>query len=109
MLNLQAMQPASIWFCENVPFCGGLLTKPVQLVSGGRDTAVETRYCSTLQAAGQGEAAKVQPGNMVGSECTNETEPYIISLALSAERVWEGPPDKSWMGRIQAGELKPVS
>jgi hypothetical protein len=81
----------------------------VKLVSGGRDTAVETRYCSTLQAAGQGEAAKVQPGNMVGSECTNETEPYIISLALSAERVWEGPPDKSWMGRIQAGELKPVS
>ena len=77
----------------------------MQLVRGGRDTAVETRYCSALQAAGREEAAKVQPGNMVGSECTNEGEPCIVSLALSGEKVWEGPPDKSWMGKIEAGEF----
>lgn len=76
----------------------------MQLVRGGRDTSVETRHCSALQATGQEEAAKVQPSSMVGSECTNESEPYIVSLALSAEKIWEGPPGKSWMGKIQAGE-----
>jgi hypothetical protein len=89
--------------CENVSFCGGLLTKPVSLKRGGRDEAVETRYCNQLKENGTELAKQVQPGTMVGSECTNETEPYIVSLALSAEKIWEGEPGKSWMGRIEAG------
>ena len=42
---------------------------------------------------------------MVGSECTNESEPHIISLALIAEKTWEGPEGDSWMGRISDGKL----
>jgi hypothetical protein len=41
---------------------------------------------------------------MVGSECSKESEPYIISVALSSQQVWEGPDDWSWMGTIVAGE-----
>ena len=91
--------------CKNVSFCGGLLTKHVTLKSGGRDEVVETRYCNQLKENGVELAKQVEPGTMVGSECTNETEPYIVSLALSAEKVWEGEPGHSWMGRIIAGAL----
>ena len=91
--------------CKEIPFCGGLLTKPVQLQSGSRDEAVETRHCLRLQRGGQELAKQVQPGMMLGSECTNETEPCIVSLALSGGRVWEGEPGRSWMGRINAGRF----
>jgi hypothetical protein len=86
-------------------FCGHLLTKHVQLKSGGRDTTIETRFCTGLQEAGEERAALVQPGMMVGSECATESEPYIISLALSAQKIWEGPDQESWMGTITAGSL----
>ena len=46
----------------------------------------------------------MQPDIVVGSGCTNQTEPYIVSLALTAEQVWVGPDGESWMGRIKAGE-----
>jgi hypothetical protein len=79
--------------------------KEVKLKSGGRDSAVETRYCGALQAEGEALAALVKAGTMVGSECTNETEPYIVSLALTEQRVWAGADDKSWMGAITAGQF----
>jgi hypothetical protein len=91
-------------FCTNVPFCGGLLTKEVKKKRGGRDVAAETRYSTAVMEAGLARAAKVQANTMVGSECTNETEPYIISVALSSEQIWEGPDSRSWMGTIQAGD-----
>ena len=90
--------------CKEIPFCGGLLTKPVQLQSGGRDENVETRHCLRLQSAGRELPSQVQSGMMVGSECTNETEPYIVSLALNAQKVWEGEMGRSWMGTITAGD-----
>lgn len=90
-------------FCKNTSFCGGLLTKEVSLKRGSRDVAAETRLSSLVQEAGEARAAQVKPGMMIGSECTNEKEPYIISLALSAEKVWEGPDQWSWMGWIRAG------
>ena len=87
----------------NTRFCGPLLTREVKLKSGGRDVSAETRHCSSIQQAGEERAAQVQPGTMVGSECTNETEPYIVSIALTAQMVWEGPDDTSWMGTITEG------
>lgn len=39
----------------------------------------------------------------VSSECTNEAEPYIISLALAEEATWHGEDDTSWMGKIVEG------
>ena len=76
--------------------------KEVKLKSGNRDSAVETRYCSALQAEGEALAAQVQAGTMVGSECTNETEPYIVSLALTEQQVWVEADDKSWMGTVSS-------
>ena len=46
---------------------------------------------------------------MIGSECTNETEPYIVSLALAEQQVWEGADGKSWMGTITEGWLVSLS
>jgi hypothetical protein len=89
--------------CQNRGFCGPVLMKEVKLKSGSRDSAIETRYCSVLQAAGGALAAQVKAGTIVGSECTNETEPHIVSMALSEEKVWSGPDDRSWMGTITAG------
>jgi hypothetical protein len=77
--------------------------KEVKLKSGGRDSAVETRYCSGLQEAGEALAAQVKAGTMVGSECTNETEPFIVSLALTEQQAWVGANGRSWMGTITAG------
>ena len=90
--------------CCNTSFCGGLKWREVKLKSGARDVAVETRFCSQIQDAGLERAQSVQAGTMVGSECTNETEPYIISLGLTGEKVWMGEPGRSWMGSITAGE-----
>ena len=89
--------------CENRQFCGPLWLKEVRLKSGGRDTAIETRYCTGIQDEGRLLAAQVQVGTMVGSECTNEHEPHIISCALTAESTWEGESSSSWMGAITAG------
>jgi hypothetical protein len=91
-------------FCTNVPFCGGLLTKEVKKKRGGRDVAAETRLSTAVKEAGLARAAEVQANTMVGSECSNETEPYIISVALSSEQVWEGADGNSWMGTIKAGD-----
>jgi hypothetical protein len=90
--------------CRNVPFCGGLLSKNVKHKSGARDHAAETRYCSAIQDAGRALAVQVQAGTVIGSECVDEAEPYIVSLALTEEMTWEGVDGNSWMGAIVAGD-----
>ena len=82
-------------FCTNVPFCGGLLTKEVKKKRGGRDVVAETRFSAAVKEAGFARAAEVQANTIVGSECSNETEPYIISVALSSEQVWDGA-NRGW-------------
>ena len=79
------------------------MLKPVKLKSGARDHAAETRLCSTVQRQGEERATQVREGMLVGSECANETEPYIVSMALTEEKVWEGEPGQSWMGTIKQG------
>ena len=89
--------------------CGPLLLKPVKLKSGGREHVAETRLCSNLQGQGLERAAQVREGMLVGSECDNETEPHIVSLALTEERVWEGEPGRSWMGSIKQGAINQIT
>ena len=84
-------------------FCGHLLQKPVQRKSGGREHAAETRNSERVQREGRERAQLVRAGMFVGGECTNETEPYIVAIALSGPMVWEGEPDQCWMGKITAG------
>ena len=90
--------------CENVDFCGHLIRRRMRLKSNGSDQVAETRHCTAIQDAGRERAARVQPGMVVGSECANEGEPYIVSLALTAEAEWVGPDGESWMGKVSAGE-----
>ena len=40
---------------------------------------------------------------VIGSECANETEPYIVSIALSAVKQWQGEDGTCWMGKITEG------
>jgi hypothetical protein len=91
--------------CKQTRFCGPLLCREVKQKSGSRDNAIETRHCSAIQDAGRVRAAQVLPGMMVGSECESDAEPYIVSLALTAEQTWEGEPGSSWMGTITAGNV----
>lgn len=94
--------------CENTGMCGSIVKRPVTLKSQARDTAPETRHCEHLKAAGRQRAVKVEEGMLVGSECADDREPYIISLALSNQQSWQGPDDSSWMGRIKEGTLKRI-
>ena len=89
--------------CKNSHYCGSLLTKQIKLKSSGRDSAVETRYCTGLQTSGERLVSQVSAGTIVGSACTNEAEPNIISLALAEEATWYGEDDTSWMGKIVEG------
>ena len=91
--------------CEHSQsLCGSLLSKPIMFKSGSRDTAAATRESGALKAAGLERSQRVKEGMLVGSECTNESEPCIVSMALSGPKVWEGEPGRSWMGCIQAGD-----
>lgn len=65
--------------------------------------AAETRHCLAIQSAGEERAAQVREGMVLGSECTNDWEPHILSIALTTEKVWEGDDGTSWMGTIKAG------
>jgi hypothetical protein len=96
--------------CENVAFCGHLLTKPVQQKSKAREHAAETRSKrrteqeeEAVQAEGLERASQVAAGMVVGAECTNETEPFIVCEALDSEKVWSGEDGSCWMGSISEG------
>ena len=77
----------------------------MKLKSKARDSAPITRECEQLmiKAAGRARAAKVKEGMLISSECDDDREPCIVSLALSEPKVWNGVSDSSWMGRIEEG------
>jgi hypothetical protein len=89
--------------CENATFCGHLLQRAVQKKAGGREYAAETRNSERVQREGRERAQLVREGMFVGGECTNETEPYIIAIALSGPMVWRGEAGSCWMGKITEG------
>ena len=49
-------------------------------------------------------AAECKPGDLIGAECTNETEPYIISEVVKPLGCWSGPNGRSWMGQIKCND-----
>ena len=89
--------------CENAAFCGYMVERDIKLKSKAREHAAETRNSERVQREGKERAQSVKPGMLIGSECTNETEPYIISIALSGPMVWTGESETCWMGKISAG------
>ena len=64
--------------CENAGFCGYMVERDIKLKSNAREHAAETRNSERVQQEGRERARLVEPGMLVGSECNNETEPYII-------------------------------
>ena len=56
-----------------------------------------------VQQEGLHQAKEIEIGTVVGAECTNETEPFIVCAALSSERVWSGEDGPCWMGSISKG------
>jgi len=48
-------------------------------------------------------AATVKPGDLIGAECANSTEPFIVAEVMKGLAVWEGEPGRSWMGEIKEG------
>ena len=56
-----------------------------------------------MQQGGLERAKQVIAGMVVGAECTNEVEPFIICGALDKERVWSGEDGSCWMGAISGG------
>ena len=84
--------------------CGSLLSKPVNMKSGARDHAAETRNSTRIKEAGEAKAKLIKVGMLIGSECDNESEPYIISIAVTEEKEWRGGLlDRTWMGKIKDG------
>ena len=72
--------PDSVLQCENLGLCGPLERCLVTRKSGAWDEAPQTRY--QISEQGKKLAAAVRVGDIVGAECANETEPYILFEAL---------------------------
>lgn len=45
-----------------------------------------------------------KPGDLIGAECANDTEPYIVCEVVRGFDTWTGEDGKSWMGKITAGD-----
>ena len=82
-----------------------MVERDVNLKSNAREHAAETRLSQRVQAEGRERAQRVKAGMFIGSECTNETEPYIVSIALTDPMIWAGEDATCWMGKITAGAV----
>lgn len=47
---------------------------------------------------------KAKVGDLIGAECANDTEPYIVCEVTQALQTWQGVDGWSWMGAIKAGD-----
>jgi hypothetical protein len=101
-LNYASCSKLGFVHCDNKAMCGSVFTCQVELVSGARTEQPVSR--SSIQCNGLLRAKSVRDGMMVGSENTEEKEPYIISRALGSEQVWAGDDGESWNGTIKAGD-----
>ena len=72
--------------------------------SGARGHAAETRNSTKIKEDWEAKAKLIKVGMLIGSECDNESEPYIISIAVTEEGEWRGGLlDRTWMGKIKDG------
>jgi hypothetical protein len=76
----------------------------VKLKSGARDHATETRNSTKIKEAGLEKAKLIKVGMLIGSECDNETEPCIVSIAVTEEKEWHGGLlDRTWIDGSDRG------
>ena len=71
----------SITLCPNVEMCGGVERWHVTLKSGAREDTPMARYAVTKPGTKLGQA--VQVDEIVGAECANESEPYILFKVIT--------------------------
>ena len=97
--------------CENKHMCGEVSRAPVQLASGAREDTPKTRYSVSNEGLKLAKAVKID--EIVGAECANETEPYILFKALSesyevtaeAYNNMQLEYKHNWMGEVCVGDL----
>ena len=53
---------------------------------------------------GKDRSHRVKPGDLIGAECVNDTEPFIVCEVVKGFAVWKGEPSRSWMGMIKADD-----
>ena len=78
---------------------GVLRTCPIK--SAGTGGVMEERF---TERRGIEMATKCKPGDLIGAECANKTEPYIISEVVKPLGCWSGPNGRSWMGQIKCND-----
>ena len=102
---------ASVAQCANKRFCGEVHRPMVRLKSGAREDAPRTRY--SVSENGIKVAGAVRMNEIVGAECANETEPYILFKALSTAytvtadmyATMESEYKHNWMGEVRPDDL----
>ena len=94
--------------CSKLHFASCLLgTSRVNIVQ-----KCESRYENSGQQTqdretanrGKARALQCEAGQLIGGECANKTEPYIVCSVVKPYAVWEGAPGRSWMGQIKEGD-----
>ena len=89
----------------NFPACdfglervGTVKTCQIKLGSG---SAVSERETGNR---GRARAMECVVGDLIGAECANKTEPYIVCQVTKAFSKWAGGNGHSWMGLIKEGD-----
>ena len=77
---------------------GPIQTSEIRFESGGRDRFGRSAI------AGDERACRVKKGDLIGAECINTNEPYIVWEALGPKAIWDGDDSRCWMGMIHKGE-----
>ena len=73
-------------------------TCEIKFAAGGRLEEKETGR------RGLQRSKEARQGDLIGAECANDTEPYVICEVLRELKVWTGAPGRSWMGTIKDGD-----
>ena len=97
--------------CENRKMCGEIYRPQVHLASGAREDAPQTRYSVTENGKKLAQAVRVN--EIVGAECANETEPYILFKALTTAyevttvmySSMKLEYKHNWMGEVLPGDM----
>ena len=58
------------------------------------------------EAGNRGRACAMEciVGDLIGAECANKTEPYVVCQVTKAFSKWTGEDGHSWMGLIKEGD-----
>jgi len=89
----------------NFPACdlgservGIVKTCQIKLASGATVSERETGN------RGRARAMECVVGDLIGAECANKTEPYVVCQVAKAFSKWKGENGRSWMGVVKEGD-----